>query len=123
MEVFSKYFRRLVSGNVSQIFSAEFSKNPDNAGNYPILVEEMRKIIRDPAQALKIAESIDGGDSEVFRDFDLVRFIQHFRLNPIAQCLLAIAFLDSKNDLAIKGLPMLDFTFRMLTFLQLSSSS
>lgn len=104
MEVFSKYFRRLVSTNASQIFSAGYTKNSENAGNYPILVEEMRKIIRDPTQALKIAESIEGGDAEPFRDFDLHTFIEHFRLSPISQCLLATGFLDSsKNDLVAKG--------------------
>lgn len=105
MEVFSKYFRRLVTGNASQIFSTGFAKNSENAGNYPILAEEMRKVIRDPSQALKIAESIDGGDAEVFRDFDLATFIEHFRLSSTSQCLLALAFMDSsKGELQVRGM-------------------
>ncbi|KAL9112109.1 MAG: hypothetical protein Q9227_003486 [Pyrenula ochraceoflavens] len=104
MEVFSKYFRRLVTGNASQIFPGTFTKSSENAGNYPILVEEMRKVVRDPTQATKIAESIDGGDGEVFRDFDLITFIEHFKLSAISQTLLALAFLEStKSELRSKA--------------------
>ena len=104
MDVFSKYFRRLVSGNASQIFPIASNKNSENGGNYPILVEEMRKVIRDPGQALKIAESIDGSDGDIFRDFDFVTFVEHFKLDPIAQSALGFAFKrGSRNDLRTKG--------------------
>jgi CCR4-NOT transcription complex subunit 1 len=104
MDVFSKYFRRLVSGNASQIFPGSSNKNSENAGNYPILVEEMRKVIRDPSQALKIAESIDGSDGDIFRDFDLVTFVDHFKLDPIAQSALGFAFRRcNRADLRTKG--------------------
>lgn len=104
MDVFSKYFRRLVSGNASQIFPGSSNKNSDNAANYPILVEEMRKVIRDPGQSLKIAESIDGSDGDIFRDFDLVTFVEHFKLDPIAQSILGFAFRRcNRTDLRTKG--------------------
>ena len=104
MDVFAKYFRRLVSGNASQIFPGSNNKNSENAGNYSILVEEMRKVICDPGQALKIAESIDGSDGDIFRDFDLVIFVEHFKLDPIAQSALGFAFKRcSRNDLKTKG--------------------
>lgn len=105
MDVFSKYFRRLVSGNASQIFpGSSNNKNSENTGNYPILVEEMRKIIRDPGQASKIAESIDGSDGDIFRDFDLTAFVEHFKLDPIAQSALGFAFQKcNRNELRTKG--------------------
>ena len=104
MDVFSKYFRRLVSGNASQIFPGSNKPSSENAGNYAILVEEMRKVIRDPGQALKIAESIDGSDGDIFRDFDLVTFVDHFKLDPIAQSTIGFAFKRcNRNDLRTKG--------------------
>lgn len=64
----------------------------------------MRKVIRDPGQALKIAESIDGSDGDIFRDFDLITFVEHFKLDPIAQSTLGFAFRRCvRNDLRTKG--------------------
>lgn len=101
MEVYSKYFRRLVSGNATQIFSD--AKEIDN-GSYPILQEEMQKVLRDASQAPRIAETLDTSEGDVFKDFDLVKFIEHFRLDPIAECLLAAAFRSSnRQDLRQKG--------------------
>jgi CCR4-NOT transcription complex subunit 1 len=104
MDVFSKYFRRLVSGNASQIFPGSSNKTSENAGNYPMLVDEMRKVICDLGQASKIAESIDGSDGDIFRDFDLVTFVGHFQLDPIAQSALGFAFKRcNRPDLRTKG--------------------
>ena len=103
MEVFSKYFRRLLSGNLPQIFPG-INRNVENPGNYQLLVQEMEKITKDPAQATKIAETIDTSEGDIFRDFDLVTFMNHFRLDPLAKTLLGSAFLHvSKADLNTKG--------------------
>lgn len=115
MDVFSKYFRRLVSGNAFQIFPTSSNKTAENAGNYPILVEEMRKVIRDPGQALKIAEAIDGSDGDIFRDFDLITFVEHFKLDPIAQSAIGFAFKRcTRNDLRIKGERKLTSPYRRM---------
>lgn len=103
MEVFSKYFRRLLVGNSPQIFSG-INRNVENPGNYQLLVQEMEKITQDPEQAPKIAEIIDTSEGDIFRDFDLSTFMDHFRLDPLAKTLLASAFLHvSKPDLKTKG--------------------
>lgn len=103
MEVFSKYFRRLLVGNSPQIFPG-INRNVENPGNYQLLVQEMEKITQDPEQAPKIAEIIDTSEGDIFRDFDLSTFMEHFRLDPIAKTLLASAFLHvSKPDLKTKG--------------------
>lgn len=103
MEVFSRYFRRLLLGNAPQIFPG-IHKNVENPGNYPLLVQEMDKIIQDPEQAPKIAEIIDTSEGDMYRDFDLSTFMDHFRLDSLAKTLLASAFLHvSKPDLKTKG--------------------
>lgn len=103
MEVFSKYFRRLLVGNLPHIFSG-INRNVENPGNYQLLVQEMEKITQDPEQAPKIAEIIDTSEGDIFRDFDLSTFMDHFRLDPLAKTLLASAFLHvSKPDLKTKG--------------------
>ena len=107
MDVFPKYFRRLVSGNATKIFPGTNIKGSENAGagSYQILVEEMQKILRDPGQARKIAETIDEGDGDLFRDFDLLSFIEHFDLGAVAETILCCAFrICTRADLRNKGM-------------------
>lgn len=117
MEVFSKYFRRLLTGNAPQIFPG-VNKSVENAGNYPLLVQEMQKVSSDIEQAQKIAETVDTSEGDIFRDFDLSTFLDHFRLDPIVKISLALAFkMTNKSDLRAKGRPSNSHisTFRSLT--------
>lgn len=103
MEVFSKYFTRLVAGNAPQIFPG-LNRPASNPGNYHILVGEMRKIAHDVDQAAKIAESVESGTEDIFREFDLSTFMEHFKLDALEKTLLALAFkLGSRPDLKTKG--------------------
>jgi CCR4-NOT transcription complex subunit 1 len=103
MEVFSKYFRRLLTGNAPQIFPGA-NKAVENTGNYPLLMQEMQKVSQDLDQAQKIAETIDSSEGDVFRDFDLSTFLDHFKLDPLAKVSLVLAFKTaSKSDLRAKG--------------------
>ncbi|KAL4810425.1 CCR4-Not complex component, Not1-domain-containing protein [Aspergillus unguis] len=103
MEVFSKYFRRLLTGNAPQIFPG-LNKSVENAGNYPLLVQEMQKVSQDIEQAQKIAETVDASEGDIFRDFDLSTFLDHFKLDPIVKVALALTFKTAnKSDLRVKA--------------------
>ena len=103
MEVYSKFFRRLLVGNSPQIFPG-INRNVENPSNYQLLVQEMEKVTQDPEQAPKIADIIDSSEGDIFRDFDLSTFIHHFNLDPLANTLIASAFTHvSKADLKVKG--------------------
>jgi hypothetical protein len=107
MEVFTTLFRRLLQSNASTIFpgSARPPTTTDAAGQYRLLADEIAKVSRDPLQAEKIAQSLDTNESELFRDFDLSTFIDHFRLNPIAKVALVLPIRAvSKPDLRSKGM-------------------
>lgn len=104
MEVSTLYFRRLLQSNASQIFPTAPRTN-DGGGSYPLLVSEMQKVTRNPQQAYKIAEALDTSDGDLFRDFDLSTFMDHFRLDPVAKTYLALACRSvSKQDIKTKGL-------------------
>ncbi|KAI9151673.1 negative regulator of transcription subunit 1 [Paramyrothecium foliicola] len=76
-----------------------------NPGNYHILVGEMRKLAHDPEQATKVAESVESGTEDIFRDFDLSTFMEHFKLDALEKTLLALAFkLGSRSDLKTKDI-------------------
>ncbi|POR32885.1 General negative regulator of transcription subunit 1 [Tolypocladium paradoxum] len=111
MEVFSKYFTRLVAGNAPQIFPG-LNRPVANPGNYHILVAEMRKIAHDVDQASKIAESVESGTEDIFRDFDLSTFMEHFKLDALEKTLLALAFkTGSRPDLKTKADAILSTNF------------
>lgn len=103
MENFPKYFRRLVQGNSPQIFPG-VQRNVENPGNYPILVQELKKVTQDLQHASRITDALDTNEGDVFRDFDLLTFIDHFKLNSFAKILLGSAFTRSnRQDLRVKG--------------------
>jgi CCR4-NOT transcription complex subunit 1 len=100
MEVFSKYFRRVLQNNAATIFGTG-ARNGDPTGSYQILLTEVHKIRNDAEQADKIAESISSNEGDLFRDFDLATFISHFKLDSIAKTMLALAC--RKTELRSKG--------------------
>lgn len=103
MEKFGLYFRRLVQANSPQIFPG-IARGVEKPGNYPLLVQEMHKITLDPDHARKIAEALDTSEGDVFRDFDIATFINHFKLNSYAKTLLASALTHvNRQDLKTKG--------------------
>lgn len=104
MEVFTQYFRRLLQSNAPHIFPTSARPSDNASGTYQLLVNEMQKLTIDPDQAAKIAESLDTTDGDLFKDFDLFTFMDHFRLDPIAKMALALACSTaSKPDLRTKG--------------------
>jgi CCR4-NOT transcription complex subunit 1 len=104
MEVFTKYFSRLVVGNAPQIFPGTSNRTIANPSNYPILVNEVRKVSHDVEQAGKIAESIETANEDIFRDFDLSTFMEHFKLDALEKTILALAFkTGTRSDLKTKG--------------------
>lgn len=106
MEVFTKYFTKLVYTSASQIFpgTSRHIGSAANTGSYSLLQDEMRKISHDVDQATKISESIETGTEDIFRDFDLSTFMEHFRLDALEKTILALAFkLGGRSDLKTKG--------------------
>ena len=103
MEVYSKYLTRLVASNASQIFPGLSRPGPPS-GNYQLLRDEMQKIPLHVEQASKIADAVEGGTEEIFRDFDLSTFMEHFKLDPLEKTVLSLAFkLSMRPDLKTKG--------------------
>ncbi|EXJ87677.1 hypothetical protein A1O1_04601 [Capronia coronata CBS 617.96] len=101
MEVFAQFFRRTVILNAAAIFTG--AKDLDQ-GSYKLLRQELEKVLWDPEQAYKIAEAVDTSKEDLFRDFDLVTFLQHFFADGLPQVILAIAFTKcSRSDLRTKA--------------------
>ena len=106
MEVFVQYFRRLLQSNASTIFSGTARSADATGGTYQLLMNEVQKLATEADQANKIAESLDTNDGELFKDFDVATFMDHFRLNAIVRTSLTLAIknIAKKTDLKAKGM-------------------
>ncbi|KAL1896498.1 CCR4-NOT core subunit cdc39 [Sporothrix stenoceras] len=112
MEVFSKYFTRAVASSASQIFPGYSNRPGGTHGQYIAVQKEMSDIAHNPEKARKIAESIETGNEEIFRDFDLSTFMEHFKLDALEKTILALAFkLGSRSDLKTKADAILSTNF------------
>ncbi|KAL1311432.1 hypothetical protein AAFC00_001593 [Neodothiora populina] len=108
MEVSSIYFRRLLQSNAAYIFSSSSKQD----GSYSLLVNEMTKLTKSPQQAFKISDALDTTEADVFRDFDLSTFMDHFRLDPVAKIVLSLACRTvSKQDIRMKADAILTSNF------------
>ena len=125
MEVFAKYFRRLLATNATQIWSPARGAGEPHP-TYPILVEEVKKISADPLQAGRIVESVDFGDvdRDNYKDFDLSTFMDHFKMDSLAKVTLASAFKrSSRSDLRTKGKKYLTLILHSLSVNILSADA
>jgi CCR4-NOT transcription complex subunit 1 len=112
MDVFSRYFSRLVAANASHIFPGHSRSVAAPNNNYHLLVDEIGKLSREFKQSRQIAESIETGTEEVFRDFDLSTFMEHFQLDALEKTVLALAFkLGTRSDLKTKADAILSTNF------------
>ncbi|GAB7361968.1 hypothetical protein MBLNU230_g2005t1 [Neophaeotheca triangularis] len=120
METYLIYFRRLLTSNASTIFPAN-GRHSETSNNYQLLVTEVHKILQDPQQGEKIAQSLDTTEGELFRDFDLSAFLEHFRLDPVSKVAVALPCRTvTKPDIRNKGEAILTNNFQ--SFLHTLSS-
>lgn len=62
-----------------------------------LLVHETRRLAHDPFLADRFREAVERGEGEVFRHFDLVRFLASIGLRPLEKFILASAIVTSSS--------------------------
>jgi CCR4-NOT transcription complex subunit 1 len=105
MDVFTKYFRRILQQNAGIVFPSNGKVVEKNTiPTYKLLSEELNKLAGLPDQAEKIAASLDTTEGDLFRDLDLAALTEHFKLESLARLSLALALHDaSRADVRSKG--------------------
>jgi len=71
---------------------------------FRLLVQETQRLARDPYLVDRFRESVDKGEGDVFRNFDLGRFVDRVGLRPLEQLILASSFVSSPAQLSRKEL-------------------
>lgn len=116
--------RRLIVHSQARLASAASPSTFDTstALTFRLLVQETQRLARDPFLADRFREAIDKGEGDVFRHFDLLRFLDRVALRPLERMVLAssIASSSSKRELATQAttLVRLDFENAVLSLCQ-----
>lgn len=69
------------------------------------MVQETQRLARDPFLADRFRDGIDKGEGDVFRQFDLARFVDRINLRPLERLVLASSITSSatRRELATQA--------------------
>ncbi|KAK9365989.1 hypothetical protein V1509DRAFT_674546 [Lipomyces kononenkoae] len=109
LEVYQKYFRRLVS-------TVSSSRPQDNPAIKRLLEEEINILCSNPALSYRFADSVSTPDNDAFREFKLQEFFNNFRLDAFDRTVLCLSLKRSSNqDLLNQAFDILEETFGLFT--------
>ncbi|KAG7086666.1 hypothetical protein E1B28_002606 [Marasmius oreades] len=96
IETYLHFIRRLIVHSHS---------NSSSTLTFRLLTQEIHRISRDPFLADRFRDGIDKGEGEIFRHFDLVRFLDRVSLRPLERLVLAasIASGSTRKDLVTQA--------------------
>ncbi|KAL0577902.1 CCR4-NOT core subunit cdc39 [Marasmius crinis-equi] len=96
VETYLHFIRRLIVHSQS---------NSSSNLTFRLLTQEVQRISRDPFLADRFRDGIDKGEGEVFRHFDLVRFLDRVSLRPLERLVLAasVASGSSRKELVTQA--------------------
>jgi CCR4-NOT transcription complex subunit 1 len=97
------FIRRLIVHSQGRL-AANVTFDNSTALTFQLLVQETQRLARDPYLADRFRESVDKGEGDVFRNFDLNRFVDRVGLRPLEQLILASSFVSSSAQLSRKEL-------------------
>lgn len=113
-EVYQNFFRRLISGNAMTIFP-NVTRPIENPVTLRLLKEELKSLAHQPLAAHSFSDSISTSESDLFKDFDLATFFNHFHLDAWECSVLSISLRSShKQDLRNKAAEILQNKFQTM---------
>ena len=114
MDTYLHFIRRLIVHSQTRLFSP--NPPPFDASTsltFRLLVQETQRLARDPLLADRFSHGIDRGDVDVFRHFDLVRFVERVGLRPLERLILssAIVSCQARRELLSQAISMIRLEF------------
>ena len=97
------FIRRLIVHSQGRL-AVNVTFDTSTALTFRLLVQETQRLVRDPYLADRFRESVDKGEGDVFRNFDLGRFVDRVGLRPLERLILASSFVSSSAQLSRKEL-------------------
>jgi len=114
IDTYLHFIRRLIVHSQTRLFSP--NPPPFDASTsltFRLLVQETQRLARDPLLADRFSHGIDRGDVDVFRHFDLVRFVERVGLRPLERLVLssAIVSCQARRELLSQAISMVRLEF------------
>lgn len=116
VDTYLHFIRRLIVHSNSKISaSSSSSASFDGSTNLPfrLLVQEVQRLAHDPFLADRFRDGVDKGEGDVFRNFDLARFVDRVGLRPLERLVLASSFVAApvRRDLALQAVNVIRLEF------------
>src|SRR5258708_28832328 len=110
VETYLHFIRRLIAASASRLQSSSSSTpqqyDTSSALTFRLLVQETQRLARDPFLADRFRDAVDKGEGDIFRHFDLARFVERVGLKPLERLILASSIVSSstsRRELAAQG--------------------
>lgn len=115
LETYLHFLRRLISATASRVIAPNPPASWDTSTilTFRLLVQETQRLARDPFLADRFREAIDKADSEPFRHFELIRFVDRIGLQPAERFVLASSLLSAttRRDLVQQANSLIRMNF------------
>ncbi|KAF8342118.1 uncharacterized protein EI90DRAFT_3032174 [Cantharellus anzutake] len=101
VEAYLHFIRRLIAASASRLQSSSSSTSQQydtsSALTFRLLVQETQRLARDPFRADCFHDAVNKGEGDIFRHFDLARFVERVELKPLEQLILASSVVSGSN--------------------------
>ncbi|KAF8319573.1 uncharacterized protein EI90DRAFT_3081841 [Cantharellus anzutake] len=101
VEAYLYFIRRLIVASASRLQSSSSSTSQQydtsSALTFRLLVQETQRLARDPFLADCFHDAVNTGEGDIFRHFDLARFVERVELKPLEQLILASSVVSGSN--------------------------
>ncbi|KAL0947287.1 hypothetical protein HGRIS_013407 [Hohenbuehelia grisea] len=94
VETYLHFIRRLIIQTQARLAPGAVSASFDasSAFQFRLLAQETQRLAHDPFLADRFRDAIDKGEGEMFRQFDLLRYMERIGLRSLEKCVLASTF-------------------------------
>ncbi|KAG6874320.1 hypothetical protein C0995_001545 [Termitomyces sp. Mi166 len=99
IDTYLHFIRRLIVHSQNRLTSSAppASFDPSASLTFRLLVQETQRLARDPFLADRFRDGIDKGEGDIFRQFDLARFVDRINLRPLERLVLASSIISSST--------------------------
>ncbi|KAH8102882.1 Not1-domain-containing protein [Cristinia sonorae] len=107
IDTYLHFIRRLIVHSSGRLGANPSPAQFDNstALTFRLLVQEVQRLARDPFIADRFRDGVDRGEGDIFRNFDLLRFVDRVGLRPLERVILASSIVAAltRKELAIQA--------------------
>ncbi|EPQ58539.1 Not1-domain-containing protein [Gloeophyllum trabeum ATCC 11539] len=104
IDTYLHFIRRLIVHSQARLSGTAppSAFDTSSALTFRLLIQETQRLARDPFLADRFRDGIDKGEGDVFRNFDLTRFVDRVGLRPLERLVLAasIVSVPTRKELA-----------------------